>query len=295
MASLVKAGMTLSAAVPAQCRRQPVSAPSSSCSTSTTGIGSLRSLRCAAPSGDACCCLRQRRGNNVAGAVCPPLKTPFRGGEVDDSWVRRAARDLTCRGKSQTFLGGLNVRAISSNDFRVGVNIELDNAPWRVMEFLHVKPGKGAAFVRTKLRNYITGNTVERTFRAGESVDEASVQKDVKQHTYVEGDVLVFMDMGTYEETRIRRADIGPKARWLSEGMECSVLTWNDKVIDIDLPITVQVKIADTEPGIKGDTASGGTKPATLENGATVNVPFFVNIGDEILVDTRTSTYMSRA
>ncbi|CAI5475692.1 unnamed protein product [Closterium sp. Yama58-4] len=190
----------------------------------------------------------------------------------------------------------LQIFAISSNDFRVGTSIELDGAPWRVQEFLHVKPGKGAAFVRTKLRNFITGNTVERTFRAGESVDEASVIKDVKQFTYLDGEDYVFMDMVTYEETRVTKAQLGDRVKFLKEGMECNVLTWNDKVIDLELPITLKVKVVQTDPGVKGDTAGGGgTKPATIETGATVSVPLFIEEGEMITVDTRTGSYMGRA
>eukprot|EP01018_Ginkgo_biloba_P022072 Gb_23992 [translate_table: standard] len=187
------------------------------------------------------------------------------------------------------------ILAISTNDFKVGTNIEYDGAPWRVQEFLHVKPGKGAAFVRTKLRNYVSGNTIEKTFRAGESVNEAGVVKDVKQYTYKDGEQYVFMDMATFEESRLNESDLGDRKKWLIEGMDCNVLSWNGRVIDVDLPITVKFKVVDTEPGVKGDTAQGGSKPATIDTGATVNVPFFVNIGDEILVDTRTGTYMSRA
>ncbi|CAI6010866.1 unnamed protein product [Closterium sp. NIES-65] len=163
-------------------------------------------------------------------------------------------------------------------------------------EFLHVKPGKGAAFVRTKLRNFITGNTVERTFRAGESVDEASVVKDVKQFTYLDGEDFVFMDMVTYEETRVTKAQLGDRVKFLKEGMECNVLTWNDKVIDLELPITLKVKVVQTDPGVKGDTAGGGgTKPAIIETGATVSVPLFIEEGEAITVDTRTGSYMGRA
>eukprot|EP00850_Spirogloea_muscicola_P025113 SM002213S07007 [mRNA] locus=s2213:120:1689:- [translate_table: standard] len=163
------------------------------------------------------------------------------------------------------------------------------------VEFLHVKPGKGAAFVRTKLRNYVTGNTVERTFRAGESIDEATVTKEVMQYTYAEGDQYVFMDMGTYEETRLTAGNIGDKSKWLMEGMECNVLQWNGKVIDVELPINVKLSVTQTDPGVKGDTASGGgTKPATLETGATIMVPLFINQGDTVVIDTRAGSYMSR-
>lgn len=189
----------------------------------------------------------------------------------------------------------MGIYAISSNEFRPGVNIELDGAPWRIQEFLHVKPGKGAAFVRTKLRNYVTGNTVDRTFRAGETVEEASVDKSLKQFTYKDADQFVFMDMETFEESRLNLSDIGDKNKFLKEGMDCNVLTWNGRVIDVDLPTTVKLLVAETDPGLKGDTAQGGSKPATLESGAVVTVPLFVNVGDTVLIDTRAGTYMSRA
>ncbi|KAK4253398.1 hypothetical protein QN277_010716 [Acacia crassicarpa] len=189
----------------------------------------------------------------------------------------------------------LRIYALSSNDIKVGINIEVDGAPWRVLEFLHVKPGKGAAFVRTKMRNYITGNTVEKTFRAGSSLDEANVFKETKQFTYKEGAQFVFMDLNTFEEIRLLESEVGDRKKWLKEGMDCNLLLWNGKVIDLELPITVKLSVADVDPGLKGDTAQGGSKPATLDTGAVVNVPLFVNVGDEILVDTRTGQYMSRA
>ncbi|XP_047148473.1 elongation factor P [Vigna umbellata] len=187
------------------------------------------------------------------------------------------------------------IYALTSNDIKVGTNLEVDGAPWRVIEFLHVKPGKGAAFVRTKLKNYITGNTVEKTFRAGSSIDQADVYKETKQFTYKDGAQFVFMDLSTYEEFRLGEKEIGDRTKWLKEGMDCNLLLWNGKVIDVDLPITVKLTVVDVDPGLKGDTAQGGTKPATLDTGAVVNVPLFVNVGDEILVDSRTGQYMSRA
>ncbi|CAF1793440.1 unnamed protein product [Brassica napus] len=188
----------------------------------------------------------------------------------------------------------VGIYALSSNDIKVGTSIEVDGAPWRVLEFLHVKPGKGAAFVRTKIRNYVNGSTVERTFRAGITIEEANVFKETKQFTYKDGSQFVFMDLSSYEETRLNESDMGDKTKWLKEGMDCNLLYWKDKVIDFELPITVQLKIVDVDPGLRGDTAQGGTKPATLETGAVVNVPLFVNVGEDIMVDTRTGTYMSR-
>ncbi|XP_041024074.1 elongation factor P [Juglans microcarpa x Juglans regia] len=187
------------------------------------------------------------------------------------------------------------IYAFSSNDIKVGSNIEVDGAPWKVLEFLHVKPGKGAAFVRTKMRNYLSGNTVEKTFRSGVTIDEADIFKETKQFTYKDGSQFVFMDLNTYEEIRLNASDVGDKMKYLKEGMDCIMLFWNGKVIDFEVPITVQLTVVDVDPGLKGDTAQGGSKPATLDTGAVVNVPLFVNIGDEILVDTRTGQYMSRA
>ncbi|GLT74767.1 hypothetical protein SLA2020_465450 [Shorea laevis] len=198
--------------------------------------------------------------------------------------------------KTSSGLRICRIYALSSNDIKVGTNIEVDGAPWRVLEFLHVKPGKGAAFVRTKLRNYITGNTVEKTFRAGSTIDEADVFKESKQFTYKDGSQFVFMDLTSFEETRVNESDVGDKKKWLKEGMDCNLLSCKGKIIDFELPITVQLTVVDVDPGVKGDTASGGgSKPATVDTGAIVTVPLFVNIGDEILVDTRTGQYLSRA
>lgn len=187
------------------------------------------------------------------------------------------------------------IYALSSNDIKVGTNLEVDGAPWKVLEFLHVKPGKGAAFVRTKMRNYVTGNTVEKTFRAGVTIPEANVSKETKQFTYKDGTMYVFMDLASYEEFRLSEKDVGDKTKWLKEGMDCNLQFWNGKAIDLELPIIVKLAVVDTEPGVRGDTAQGGTKPATVDTGAVVNVPLFINIGDEIMIDTRTGQYTSRA
>ena len=158
---------------------------------------------------------------------------------------------------------------------------------------MHVKPGKGAAVVRSKLKNFITGNTVDRTWRAGESVDVASVDKKDSQFTYADGDEYVFMDMESYEETRVKVDDSWGK--YLKEGMDVSVLLWNGKVISVDIPNAVELEVVATDPGVKGNTAQGGSKPATLETGAVVQVPLFIQIGEKIKVDTRTDTYLNRA
>jgi elongation factor P len=183
---------------------------------------------------------------------------------------------------------------ISSNDFRPGVSIELDGAVWRVVESLHVKPGKGAAFVRTKLKNAQTGSVVEKTFRAAESVPQAVLEKTVMQHTYKDGDEYVFMDMDTYEEGRLSAAQIGEKVKYLKENMEANVVKWGDKVLEVELPNSVILEVVQTDPGLKGDTAQGGTKPAIVETGAQVMVPLFVTIGEKIKIDTRDDKYLGR-
>lgn len=183
---------------------------------------------------------------------------------------------------------------ISSNDFRPGVSIELDGGVWRVVEFLHVKPGKGAAFVRTKLKNVQSGNVVERTFRAGETVPQANLEKSTMQHTYKDGENFVFMDMETYEETSLSTSQIGDRVKYLKEGMEANVIRWGEQILEVELPNSVVLEVTQTDPGVKGDTATGGTKPAIVETGAQVMVPLFVSIGDKIKIDTRSDSYLGR-
>ncbi|MEM9137090.1 MAG: elongation factor P [Cyanobacteria bacterium P01_F01_bin.42] len=183
---------------------------------------------------------------------------------------------------------------ISSNDFRTGVTIEIDGGVWRVVEFLHVKPGKGAAFVRTKLKNAQTGSVVERTFRAGETVPQANLEKRNMQHTYKDGEQFVFMDMETYEETNLSDDQIGSGVKYLKEGMDVNVVRWNDTVIEVELPTSVVLEVTETDPGVKGDTATGGTKPAIVETGAQVMVPLFISIGERIKIDTRNDSYLGR-
>ncbi|MBZ8180413.1 MAG: elongation factor P [Oscillatoria sp. PMC 1051.18] len=183
---------------------------------------------------------------------------------------------------------------ISSNDFRTGVSIELDGAVWRVIEFLHVKPGKGSAFVRTKLKNVQTGSVVERTFRAGETVPQAILEKRTMQYTYPEGDRLVFMDMETFEETRLTPEQIGDRVKYIKEGMEINVVQWEGQVLEVELPTSVTLEVIETDPGVKGDTATGGSKPATVETGAQVMVPLFISVGEKIKIDTRNDSYLGR-
>jgi elongation factor P len=183
---------------------------------------------------------------------------------------------------------------ISSNDFRPGVSIVLDGSVWRVIDFLHVKPGKGSAFVRTTIKSVQTGKVLERTFRAGETVPQATLEKLTMQHTYKEGDEFVFMDMETYEEGRLTAAQIGDRVKYLKEGMEVNVIRWGEQVLEVELPNSVVLEVTQTDPGVKGDTATGGTKPATVETGATVMVPLFITQGERIKIDTRDDKYIGR-
>jgi elongation factor P len=183
---------------------------------------------------------------------------------------------------------------ISSNDFRPGVTIVLDGSVWRVVEFLHVKPGKGSAFVRTKLKNAQSGSVVERTFRAGETVPQANLEKSTMQHTYKDGDEFVFMDMETYEESRLNANQIGDRVKYLKEGMEANVVRWDDQVLEVELPNSVVLEIVQTDPGVRGDTATGGTKPAIVETGASIMVPLFISNGERIRIDTRNDSYLGR-
>ncbi|WP_017323914.1 elongation factor P [Synechococcus sp. PCC 7336] len=183
---------------------------------------------------------------------------------------------------------------ISSNDFRTGTSIELDGSPWKVLEFLHVKPGKGSAFVRTKLKNMQTGNVMEKTFRAGEMVPQANLEKVDMQYLYKDGDDYVFMDMESYEQSPLTEAQIGEQIKYLKDGMDVAILRWNELVIAVELPNTVVLEVVETDPGVKGDTATGGTKPAKLETGAEIQVPLFIKIGETIKVDTRNDSYLGR-
>jgi elongation factor P len=184
---------------------------------------------------------------------------------------------------------------ISVNDFRTGLTIEVDGGIWRVLEFQHVKPGKGAAFVRSKLRNLRTGAIAEKTFRAGEKVNRAQIDNKAMQYLYASGDQHVFMDQETYEQIELPASQIEHELNFLLENMVVHVIMYNGETLGIELPNTVQLKVVSTEPGIKGDTASGGSKPATLETGLVVQVPFFVNEGDTLVINTSDGSYVSRA
>ncbi|HWO77602.1 MAG TPA: elongation factor P [Bacillus sp. (in: firmicutes)] len=184
---------------------------------------------------------------------------------------------------------------ISVNDFKTGLTIEVDGGIWQVIDFQHVKPGKGAAFVRSKLRNLRTGAIQEKTFRAGEKVSKAHIENKKMQYLYANGDQHVFMDTDTYEQIELSSNQIEYELKFLKENMEVSIMMFQGETLGVELPNTVELEVVETEPGIKGDTASGGSKPATLETGVVVQVPFFVNQGDRIIVNTTEGTYVSRA
>jgi len=183
---------------------------------------------------------------------------------------------------------------ISTADFRNGLTIELEGEPYAILEFQHVKPGKGGAFVRTKLKSIRTGNVFERTFRAGERMRPARVERRKVQYMYRSGNEFHLMNMDTFDEFSLSEEQMGDARRFLSEGLEVALVLFEGEVIGVELPVTVDLKVADTTPGVRGDTAAGGTKPATLETGAQVQVPFFVNVGDTVRVDTRSGEYVER-
>lgn len=183
---------------------------------------------------------------------------------------------------------------ISTNEFRTGLTIEMDGAVFTIVDFQHVKPGKGAAFVRAKLKNVETGAVQERTFRAGEKMNRAHVERKEMQYLYDAGDFFTFMDTETYEQTNIAHDTIGDDIKFLKENENITVVMFSNRIIGIELPYYVELVVEDTAPGVKGDTAAGGGKPATMETGLVVNVPFFINVGDKIRIDTRTREYLDR-
>lgn len=183
---------------------------------------------------------------------------------------------------------------ISAGDFRNGITIELDNSVYQIIEFQHVKPGKGAAFVRTKLKNVINGGVVEKTFRPTEKFPQARIDRKDMQYLYSDGDLYHFMDVENYEQIALNEDAIGDTLKFVKENEMVKVCSHNGNVFAIEPPLFVELEITDTEPGFKGDTATGATKPAVVETGATVYVPLFVNQGDVIKIDTRTGEYLSR-
>ncbi|MCH3951136.1 MAG: elongation factor P [Acidaminococcus sp.] len=184
---------------------------------------------------------------------------------------------------------------ISTNDFKTGVTVEIDGDAWQVVEFQHVKPGKGAAFVRAKMRNLCTGAVVERTFNAAERLPNANVERREMQYLYADGDMYVFMDNETYEQLELNKEQLGNAINFLKENMDVKISSFNDRILGVELPNTVELKVVETEPGIKGDTATGGSKNATMDTGYVVKVPLFINEGDVLRIDTRTGEYIERA
>lgn len=184
---------------------------------------------------------------------------------------------------------------ISAGDFRNGVTIEFEGNIYTIIEFQHVKPGKGAAFVRTKLKNIKTGSVVEKTFRPSEKVPKAHIERQDMQYLYADGELFHFMDTATYDQIALTEAQLGDALKFVKENESVKVLSHKGSVFGVEPPINVILEVTHTEPGIKGDTAQGATKPATVETGATVLVPLFVEIGDKLKIDTRTGEYLSRA
>lgn len=184
---------------------------------------------------------------------------------------------------------------ISAGDFRNGITIELDGNIFQIIEFQHVKPGKGAAFVRTKLKNIVNGGVVEKTFRPTEKCPQARIDRKEMQYLYEDGGLYNFMDTETYDQVALNAETVGDTLKFVKENEMVKVCSHNGNVFAIEPPLFVELEITETEPGFKGDTATGATKPATVETGAQVSVPLFVNQGDKIKIDTRTGEYLSRA
>ncbi len=184
---------------------------------------------------------------------------------------------------------------ITAGEFRNGVTFELDNNVFQVVEFQHVKPGKGAAFVRTRLKNVITGATVERTFNPTDKMPKAHIERKDMQYLYNDGDLYYFMDVETFEQMPISTGTIGDSLKFVKENDVVKILSFKGSVYGIEPPTFVELEITETEPGFKGDTATGATKPAIVETGATIKVPLFINQGDRVRVDTRTGEYLERA
>jgi len=184
---------------------------------------------------------------------------------------------------------------VDTSQFRNGLKFLLDGQPFVMTFFQHVKPGKGGAFVRTKIKNLVNGKVLERNFRSGERVELADIEEKHMQYLYLDGDNFVFMDQESFDQLPFSQATVGDARMFLKENMEVEVLFWNNRPINIDLPSFVELAVTKCDPGVKGDTASGATKPATLETGAVVNVPLFIKEGDMLRIDTRTGEYVDRA
>ncbi len=183
---------------------------------------------------------------------------------------------------------------ISAGDFRNGITVEIDGQVFQIIEFQHVKPGKGAAFVRTKLKNIVNGGVVEKSFRPTEKFPQARIDRKDMQYLYSDGDLYNFMDTESFEQIALNGDTVGDTLKFVKENEMVKICSYNGNVFAIEPPLFVELEITETEPGFKGDTATGATKPATVETGANVNVPLFVELGDKIKIDTRTGEYLSR-
>jgi translation elongation factor P len=184
---------------------------------------------------------------------------------------------------------------VSAGEFRNGVTFEMDGNVMQIIEFQHVKPGKGAAFVRTKIRNVITGSVVERTFNPTDKFESAFVERKEMQYLYSDGELYYFMDMESFEQIPIDNSIFEDNFKFVKENMMCKVISYKGKTFAVEPPMFVELEVTDTEPGFKGDTAQGATKPATLETGAVIKVPLFIEIGTVLRIDTRTGEYLERA
>ncbi|MFO8032156.1 MAG: elongation factor P [Desulfohalobiaceae bacterium] len=182
----------------------------------------------------------------------------------------------------------------STSDIRNGLKIEMQGQPFEVLDFQHSKSGRGGAFIKTKLKNLMNGSVLEHTFRSGEKIAKPDLETRQMQYLYQDGDELVFMDMTNYEQVQVPAENLGQKGKFLVEGQEVKALTYQEQIIDLSLPASVVLQVTETEPGLKGDTVSGASKSAVLENGLNVSVPLFVENGDKVKVDTRTSEYLGR-
>ena len=184
---------------------------------------------------------------------------------------------------------------VSAGDFKNGITVQMDNGIWQIIEFQHVKPGKGAAFVRTKMKNIVSGGVVEKTFRPTEKLELAHIDRKEYQYLYSDGDLYNFMDTETFEQIALAKEDVGDALKFVKENENVKVLSHNGNIFGIEPPLFVELEVTETEPGFKGDTATGATKPATVETGAQINVPLFINQGEIIKIDTRTGEYLGRS
>jgi elongation factor P len=182
----------------------------------------------------------------------------------------------------------------STAEFKKGLKVEIDGVPYVIVDFQHVKPGKGGAFVRTKLKSLLTGRVLDQTFRSGEKVKRPDLVEREMQYLYREGDSFCMMDNDTYEQMMLTADQVGDVRLYLTENLDVKILFFNQQPVAVEVPLFVELEVAQTEPGVKGDTAAGGTKPATLESGVSIQVPLFINEGDRVRVDTRTGSYMER-